>query len=77
MGVSKKDKARNAEIKKRYGVEDNVEKVREARLRWFGHVSRIDDGEAVKDIIGMEIGGSRRRGRPKRKWMDCVRRIWR
>ena len=74
VGVSKKDKVRNVEIKRRYGVEDIVEKVREARLRWFGHVSRRDDGGAVKDIIGMEVGGSRRRGRPKRKWMDYVKK---
>ena len=72
--ISKKVKARNAEIKRRCVVEDIVEKVREARMRWFGHVSRIDDGEAVKYIIGMEVGGSRRRGRPKRKWMGCVKK---
>ena len=61
VGVSKKDKVRNAEIKRRCGVEDIVEKVREARLRWFGHVSRRDDGKAVKGIIGMEVEGSRRK----------------
>ena len=63
--IYKRDKVRNAEIKRRCGVEDIVEKVREAKLRWFGHVLRRDDGEAVKDIIGMEVGGSRRIGRPK------------
>ena len=43
VGVSKKDKIRNAEIKRRCGVEDFVEMMREARLRWFGGVSRRDD----------------------------------
>ena len=33
VGVSRKDKVRNEEIKRRCGVEDIVEKVREARLR--------------------------------------------
>ena len=33
MGVSKKKNIRNIEITRRCGVEDTVEKVREARLR--------------------------------------------
>ena len=28
---------------------DIVEKVREARLRWYGHVIRRDEGELVRD----------------------------
>ena len=35
----------------RYGVVDITEKVREARLRWYGHVIRIDEGELVRDIM--------------------------
>jgi hypothetical protein len=30
---------------------DIVEKVREARLRWYGHVIRRDEGELVRYII--------------------------
>ena len=33
VGVSKKEKIWNIEFKRRYGIEDIVEKVREARLR--------------------------------------------
>jgi hypothetical protein len=32
-------------------VVDIVEKVREARLRWCGHVIRRDEGEPIRDII--------------------------
>ena len=39
------------EIGRRCGVVDIVEKVREARLRWYGHVIRRDEGELVRDII--------------------------
>jgi hypothetical protein len=31
-------------------VIDIAEKVREARLRWYGHVIRRDEGEPVRDI---------------------------
>jgi hypothetical protein len=33
------------------GVIDIAEKVREARLRWYGHVIRRDEGELVRDIM--------------------------
>jgi hypothetical protein len=39
----------NEEIR-RCGVVDIAEKVREALLRWYGHVIRRDEGELVRDI---------------------------
>ena len=42
---------RNEEIRRRCGVVDIAEKVREARLRWYGHVIRRDEGELVRDIM--------------------------
>jgi hypothetical protein len=32
-------------------VVDIAEKVREARLRWYGHVIRTDEGELVRDFM--------------------------
>ncbi len=33
------------------GVVDVAKKVREARLRWYGHVLRRDEGELARDIM--------------------------
>jgi hypothetical protein len=41
----------NEEIRRRRGVVDIAEKMREARLRWYGHVIRRDEGELVRDIM--------------------------
>ena len=44
----------NEEIRRRCGVVDIAEKVREARLRWCGvcgHVIRRDEGELVRIIV--------------------------
>jgi hypothetical protein len=41
----------NKEIRRRCVVVDIAEKVREARLRWYGHVIRRDEGELVRDIM--------------------------
>ena len=40
----------NEEIR-RYGVVDIAEEVSEARLRWYVHVIRRDEGELVRDIM--------------------------
>ena len=42
----------NEEIR-RCGVVDIAENVREARLRWYGHVIRRDE-ELVRDILWIE-----------------------
>ncbi len=47
-------------------------KVQEARLRWFGHVMRRDEGSCERQIMEMEVEGRRRRGRPKTRWKDCI-----
>jgi hypothetical protein len=41
----------NEEIRTRSGVVDIAEKVSEARMRWYGHVIRRDEGELVRDIM--------------------------
>ena len=63
--VSLKDRLTNEEIRKRCAVTDVVGKLREARLRWFGHVTRRDKEEAVRMALETEIEGSRARDRPR------------
>ena len=46
---------------------------KKSRLRWFGHVERIDDYDWVKRCITWEVEGIRQRGRPKKTWWDCVK----
>ena len=47
------------EIRRKYGVINIIEKVREARLRWHGHLERKDAAELVRSIMEMEIKGNR------------------
>ena len=49
------------------------EKTREARLRWYGHVRRKDDGYIGRRMLRVELPGKRKRGRPNRRFMDVVK----
>ena len=49
------------------------EKTRGARLMWFGHVRRIDDGCVGIRILRLDLTENRKRGRSKRRFMDAVR----
>ena len=49
------------------------EKTREARLRWYGHVRRKDDGYIGRSMLRMKLPGKRKRGRPKRRFMDVAK----
>ena len=49
------------------------EKTREAKLRWYGHVRRKDYRYISRMMQSMELPGKRKRGRPKRRFMDVVK----
>ncbi|GKA13124.1 hypothetical protein Tco_0692770 [Tanacetum coccineum] len=48
-------------------------KIREGRLRWFGHVSRRPQSAPVRRVEALAVDGMRRRGRPKLRWEDRVK----
>ena len=73
MGVTRKDKIRNEHIRSTVKVERLGMKMREGRLRWYGHVMRRDQEYVGRKIMEMELPGKRRRGRPKRRFLDAVK----
>ena len=73
MGVMRKDKIRNEYIRSTVKVERLGMKMREGRLRWYGHVMRRDQEYVGRKMMEMELSGRRRRGRPKRRFLDVVK----
>ena len=67
MGVTRKDKIKNEHIRSTVKVEWLGMKMREGRLRWYGHVMRRDQEYVGRKMMEMELLG-KRRGRPKRNF---------
>ena len=71
MGVTRKD-IRNDYIRSTVKIERLGMKMKEGRLRWYGHVMRRDQEYVGRKRIEMELPGKRKRGRPKRKFLNLV-----
>ncbi|KAK3563150.1 hypothetical protein QTP86_016389 [Hemibagrus guttatus] len=72
LGVTRLDRIRNEYIRGTAHVGRLWDKVREARLRWFGHVQRRESEYIGRRMLDMELPGRRQRGRPKRRYMDGI-----
>ncbi|KAK3554289.1 hypothetical protein QTP70_020155 [Hemibagrus guttatus] len=72
LGVTRLDRIRNEYIRGTAHVGRLGDKVREARLRWFGHVQKRESEYIGRRMLDMELPGRRQRGRPKRSKNTCV-----
>ncbi|KAK3571603.1 hypothetical protein QTP86_015338 [Hemibagrus guttatus] len=72
LGVTRLDRIRNEYIRGTAHVGRLGDKVREARLRWFGHVQRRESEYIGRRMLDMELPGRRQRRRPKRRYMDGI-----
>ena len=73
MKMMRKDKIRNKRIRSTVKVERLGIKMGEGRLRWYEHVMRRDQEYVRRKMMEMELLGKRRRGRPKKRFLDVVK----
>lgn len=73
-GVTRLDRIRNEYVRGSLKVAPVNEKLRGSRLAWFGHVMRRNEWHVTKRSLNLNVEGYRGRGRPKKRWMDCVRK---
>ena len=77
--ISKKikdKKNKNELIKEIMGLKekpDIIDTIERKRLQWYGHVKRMQDERLPKLIMEWIPGERRKRGRPRKTWMEGVR----
>jgi hypothetical protein len=42
------------------------------RIRWLGHVERMSNDRMPKTILNAKMEGDRKRGRPKKRWINDI-----
>ena len=74
IGVTRMDRVRNEEVRRRTGVERELgDRVDERVLRWYGHMERMSEERLVKEVWKAEVEGKNMRGCPRMRWMDGVK----
>ena len=73
LGVSVRDKRRNTELRAEAGLERVEVILLRRRLRWLGHVARMDSTRIPKCMLVCKPEGGKRMARgQKRRWADAV-----
>ncbi|KAF3676491.1 Pre-mRNA cleavage factor Im 25 kDa subunit 1 [Capsicum annuum] len=73
-GLTREDKVRNKIIREKVEVASVEDKMREGRLRWFGHVMRRGTDASVRRCERLALDGFKRsRGSPKKYWREVIR----
>ena len=50
-----------------------VSYIKSRRLRWAGHVARMEEGRSASKILAGKPTGKRPLGRPRHRWEDNIR----
>ena len=75
LSITWSDKVSNNEVLSRASIPSLFTMLRQRRLRWLGHVHRMEDGRIPKVLLYGELGtGSRPIGRPKLRFKDVCKR---
>ena len=74
VAVSRMDRVRNEEVRRRAGIESELASRADQRaLRWFGHVERMDEYRMARRVLMAVVSGGRVRGRARLGWIDGVK----
>ena len=74
VGRTRRDRIRNEEIRKTIqNIESLTDKITQRRLRWYGHVKRMDKERLPRKMHEMKMVGTRPKGRPRYRYYDMIK----
>ena len=73
LGITRMDTVKNVTIGKQLNMQQTViNQICQKRLRYFGHIERMPATRLPKIALEGRIKGNRPRGRPPKRWSDCL-----
>jgi hypothetical protein len=66
-------KLHNGELHILYSFPDIIRQIKSRRMRWTGHVARMEEERNVYKVLMGKPEGKKPLGRPKRRWEDGIR----
>ena len=74
LGIKWSDKVSNVNVLDKANLKSMTSILSMRRLRWLGHVKRMDDNRIPKQLLYGELSqGKRERGRPKLRYKDVCK----
>ena len=70
MGINYRDHKTNEEVRERTKQVELSNQIRNMRMKWLGHLTRMDNKRITKRIHKWKPKGKRAIGRPRKRWMD-------
>lgn len=70
-GVTRMDRIRNDRIRE-LDIESIKQTIEENKLKWFGHLVRMNEERPAKLVLEAKVQGKKRRGRPQKTWNMTV-----
>jgi hypothetical protein len=64
----------NRELEELNKGENVVKWIKVQKISWLGHLERMEEDRMPKNIFTQELEGTRRRGRPRKRWREEVER---
>ena len=64
----------NRELEEMNKGENIVKWIKGQRISWLDHLERMEEDRLPKKIVTQELEGTRRRGRPRKRWKEEVER---
>ena len=73
MDVTRRDHIKSMDIRANLDItEAIVERIQARRLRYFGHVVRMDQNRLPNIALYGRLEGKRVKGRPRKRWLENV-----
>jgi transcription termination factor 2 len=66
-------KLHNKELHNLYSSSSIIRIIKSRRIRWAGHVARMEEKRNVYRLLVGKSEGKRPLGRPRRRWVDNIR----